>query len=597
VPNSIASKCRNYALLAVAVAGIVIIAVSLIAGIGLRPAHAKGSPTSPDFKAQTLALAKPEQRPAVSPPLAFEENQGQTDPQVNYLARGNGFTLFLTGSDAVFSIHSKTPRDRRLTGRHVRARNTMELSESHAAATAMVRMHLVDANSSARVMAQTPLSAKSNYYLGNDPRNWRTNVSNYATVSYAGVYPGIDLAYHGRQHDLEFDFMVEPEANPALIRLAFNGAAGIATDDSGNLEVGSGSEKLVFHKPFAYQQANGSRQIVDARFVIQADKVGFRLGRYDHSRELVIDPTVTFATFMGGSAEDDAYGVNFDLFGNVYITGQTASTNFPASGGLASTNQGEFDAFVTKLSADGSTVVYSTYVGGSGNDSGNAIAVDAAGDAFVAGGTSSSNFPSNGGFQAASAGGLDAFVLELAASGGSLIYSSYLGGGSDDVANGIAIDGSGNAYVAGSTQSSNFPTTSNVIQGSLNGGNNAFVAKLNSSGSALSYSTFLGGSATDLATAVAIDSAGDAYVTGETDSPDFPVSSGAFQPQCGTDGNCNGGLTDAFVAVLNPSASAFLYSTFLGGADDDQGLGIAVDSSGDAYVAGFTRSNSSFPLQ
>ena len=533
-------------------------------------------------------------------PLAFEQNQGQTDPQVKYMARGNGYTLFLTNHDAVFAIHPKSSGSRLAAGRRSHAHASPQPEPKP---DSVVRMQLVGGNSVAAMATTDELPGKTNYYLGNDPKKWRTNVPQYSRVAYKNIYPGIDLAYYGQQSKLEFDFIVAPESSPAPIDLAFSGAQHLATDASGDLVVSAAAGDVVLHKPVAYQLQNGIRQLVDATFALKANsQVSFNLGNYDHSRELVIDPSVTYSTYLGGTAEDDGYGIGFDGSGNAYVTGQTASTKFPTVGGVApNTNSGGFDVFVTEIAASGGSLIYSTYVGGSGSDSGNALAVDAAGDVFVAGGTSSNDFPTTTGvFQKSFGGGsLNAFVFELNPGGTALTYCTYLGGTGSDVANGIAIDTTG-AYVVGSTTSVDFPTTPNPIQASIHGTGNGFVTKLNSSGSALVYSTYLGGGTGDLASAVAVPygsiGPSSAYVTGLTQNFAFPTTPGVLQPTCGTDGTCNGGVPDAFVTVFNTAGSSFVYSTFLGGSGQDQGLGIAVDSSGDAYVTGLTRS-SDFPLQ
>jgi hypothetical protein len=525
-------------------------------------------------------------------PLAFEQNQGQTDPQVKYMARANGYTLFLTNQDAVFAFHPKSSSSE-LTGRRLSSLRANRVTRPQARPDAVVRMQLVGGKSAVQVAAVDPLPGKTNYYLGNDPQKWHTNVPQYARVGYKDVYPGIDLAYYGEQSKLEFDFIVAPNSNPAPIDLAFHGAQHLITDASGNLVVSSAAGDVVFHKPVAYQQQNGSRQPVDASFVLKANnQVSFALGIYDRSRELVIDPSVTYATYLGGTAEDDGYGIAFDSSGNAYVTGQTASTNFPVAGGVApNTNAGGFDVFVTKLGSSGSSLIYSTYVGGSGNDSGNALAVNAAGDVFVAGGTSSSDFPTTAAaFQKDLAGSLNTFVVELNSGGTALTYSTYLGGTGSDVAGGIAIDATG-AYIVGSTTSTDFPTL-NPFQSSLAGSSNGFVTKLNTTGSALLYSTYLGGGTGDVASAVAVSS-GAAYVTGATQNVSFPVTSGAFQKTCGS---CSGGLDDAFVTVFDTAGTGLIYSTFLGGAGIDEGLGIAVDAAGGAYVTGMTQSTD-FPVQ
>ena len=593
-----ASKRRIYA---VCVPVIAAIAMALLVVSHQPRSHqprAAKSASSASSLSKTLPATRNRVQAAYAAlPLAFEPNQGQTDGQVKYMARANGYTLFLTNQDAVFAFHSKSSASQlRMRGRAAMA-NGGSAPVAKEKPPAVVRMRLVGENLSAQITAANQLPGKSNYYLGNDPKKWQTNVSQYARVAYKNIYPGIDLAYYGEQSKLEFDFIIAPESSPAPIDFAFSGAKQLATDASGNLIVSSAAGDVVLHRPVAYQQQNGTRQLVDARFALKGkNQVSFDLGSYDHSRELVIDPTVTYSTYLGGLAEDDGLGIAFDGSGAAYVTGETESTNFPTLGGVApNTNAGSFDAFVTKVAADGLTLVYSTYVGGSGSDSGNFIAVDASGDAIVAGGTSSSDFPvTTGAFQTSFKGGsLDAFIFKLNPGGTALTYSTYLGGTGTDFAVGLALDGSGNAYVVGSTGSTDFPTL-NPIQKQLNGTTNGFVTKLNASGSALLYSTWLGGGTGDFASAIAVDSSGNAYVTGGAASTHFPITTGAFQTTCGS---CSGILDNAFVTVINAAGSNYVYSTFLGGADNDQGLGIAVDSAGDAYVTGMTDSSGTFPIK
>jgi hypothetical protein len=536
-------------------------------------------------------------------PLAFEQNQGQTDSQVKYMARANGYTLFLTANDAVFSLRSRASQAESSSVRSasaLRAKNPRG-QNSEKASTAVVRMQLVGGNSLAKVASGDQLPGKTNYFIGNDPSKWRSNVTRYARVSYADVYPGVNLAFHGAQRQLEFDFVVAPGANPAPIGFHFTGAQRMNTDDSGNLILSSAAGDVLLHKPVAYQEENGARQNVDARFVLKANnQVSFQLGNYDRSRELVIDPAVSYAysTYLGGSGAEQAYGIAFDSSGDAYVTGQTASQNFPGtSGGFTGTAQ----VFVTKISSAGSSLVYSTYIGGTGanGDSGNAIAVNSSGDAFVAGNTTSTDFPTTAGvFQTVLHGTAgNAFVLKLDSSG-AITYSTYLGGTGDDTALGVALasDGSGDVYVAGKASSTNFPTTSNPLQGYLSGSTGSgFVTKLNASGTApLLFSTYLGGSSVgdgDLASAVAVDSSNNVYVTGQTFSSTFHTTTGAFQTGCGS---CTNGNSNAFVTVINPAGSSYIYSTFLGGNALDVADGIAVDSANSAYVTGATES-SNFP--
>ena len=525
-------------------------------------------------------------------PLAFERNQGQTDTRVTYMARANGYILFLTPNDAVFSLRSpsapsKTSAVRR--GTELLARNLAKPRNRQKDSVAVVRMQLAGGNALAQIAPSEPLPGTINYFVGNDPSKWQTHVAQYARVSYQDVYPGVNLTFHGAQRQLEFDFAVAAGASPAPIGLHFTGAKSMKTDDSGNLVVSSAAGDVLLHKPVAYQEQNGARQPVDAQFILKANNVSFKLGNYDHSRELVIDPSVSYlySTYLGGSGNDAGYGIAFDGNNNAFVTGQTASANFP---GASNTLTGTANVFVTCIAGNGQSLLYSVYVGGDGanGDSGNAIAVDLAGHAFIAGGTTSNNFPHTPGvFQSTLKGTINAFVLELAPFNGALAYSTYLGGTSTDVALGIALasDNSGDVYVAGKTSSGDFPTL-NPIQTSGGG----FVTKLNSSGTALAFSTYLA-VAGDSVNAVAVDSSDNAYVTGQTYSSSFHTTTGAFQTTCGS---CANGNANAFVTVLNPNGNSYVYSTFLGGSSLDAGDGIAVDSANNAYVTGVTTS-SSFP--
>lgn len=574
-----------------------IIAIALLAVSPVRrPADAVKGPVA-SLPART-ATAAPAARSRIQAnyaalPLAFEPNHGQTDASVKYLARGNGYTLFLTGSDAVFALHSSQAEP---SGTQIKVRRSDFISNarrrnraSQKDLSAVVRMQLAGGNSSPRVAASGQLPGVSNYFIGNDPGKWRSDVAHYARVSYEDVYPGVDMAFHGAQRQVEFDFVVAPGADATPIGFHFTGTQSMKTDDSGNLVIASAAGDILLHKPVAYQEQNGKRQPVDARFVLNAkNRVNFELGNYDHSRELVIDPSVSYSDYLGGSAEDDGYGIAADSSGNGYVTGQTESTNFPVVGSvLSNMNGGGFDVFVTKIAADGSSLVYSTYVGGSSDESANAIVVDSSGDAFVVGGTTSTNFPTHSALQSSYGGNGDAFVFELNPSGSSLTYSTYLGGSGTDVAFGVAIDSSG-AYVTGSTASTGFPGTSlSTLQPVYGGGSSdAFVTKL-SLADTLVYSTYLGGNGLDLGGGIAVDSSGNAYIAGSTESSsDFPLHSALY-------GTFGGGTSDAFVTVINPTGTAYIYSTYLGGSGADAGDGIAVDSTG-AYVVGTTES-SDFP--
>ena len=383
--------------------------------------------------------------------------------------------------------------------------------------TSAIRLHLVGGNPHSTISASSQLPSHSNYFIGNDRSRWHAGVPHYARVSYRDAYPGVNMEYYGVQKQLEFDFIVAAGASPNPIRLGVTGANRISTDEQGNLILASSAGNVLLHKPVAYQQSAGVRQPVDARFVLQShDQVSFELGNYDRSRELLIDPSVTYATYLGGTAEDDWHAIAVDGSGNAWVTGQTKSTDFPTKNSLFAYKTG-FDVFVSEFSSTGS-LLYATYIGGSSDDSGNAIAIGASGGVYVAGGTKSSDFPTQGTpYQNSLKGTINAFVLELNSTGSTLMYSTFLGGSGSDVANGLAVDGSGNAYAVGSATSTDFPPK-NPLPNETAGG---FVTELNPSGSALVYSTYLGAGPTDFSSAVAVDSAGNAYVTGGTQSSSF----------------------------------------------------------------------------
>ncbi len=534
-------------------------------------------------------------------PLSFEINRGQTDEAVKFLSRGKGYTLFLTSTDAVLSLRKGSAEPEAQVPRLVNDRGGTGVSPvasgSPLPQPAVLRMKLLGANPEARVTGIEELPGKSNYFIGNDPEKWRTNVPHYSKVSYEEVYPGIDLVYYGTdQQQLEYDFVVSPGADPKAIQLAVEGAEEIRVDGDGDLVVETEGGEVRFHKPVVYQKEEPQRQYLDGRYVLDEanHEVSFEIAAYDASKPLIIDPVLSYSTYVGGSETDEGSGIAVDASGNAYVTGSTRSANFPVVSPFQSSNNG-FDVFVTKLNSSGNALLYSTYLGGSVSfgDFGGDIAVDSSGNAYVTGTTFSTDFPMANPFQAGLNGTSDAFVAKLNADGSALLYSTYLGGSGtenpdDPVDGGIAVDGLGNAYVTGTTFSTDFPTV-NPLQAAHGGGiDDAFVTKLNPTGSALVYSTYLGGDGGESGTSIAVDSSGNAYVTGSTFSTDFPTAS-PIQATIG-------GNDDAFVTKLNAAGSAIVYSTYLGGTQREQGSGIAADSSGNAYVTGQTDSTD-FPIQ
>ncbi len=509
-------------------------------------------------------------------PLSFEANQGQTDRQVNFLSRGSGYTLFLTPNEAVLSLKQASSED-------------------------VLLMQLVGANPTAHVAGLDEQSGKSNYLIGNDPSQWHTDIVNYGRVEYRNVYAGIDIVYYGNQRQLEYDFIVAPGADPALIRLAFHGVERMSLDAEGNLVLQTAGGDVVEHAPVVYQELDGVSRPVAGRYVLQENgQVGFALGAYDVSQPLTIDPILSYSTYLGGSGNDYGYGIAVNSAGEAYVTGWTVATNFPKMNPYQSANGGGQDVFVTKLNALGTGLVYSTYLGGSGNDLGQGIAIDGAGNAYVAGLTQSANFPTTANaYQSAKspvAVGNNGFLAKLSDDGKVLLYSTCLGGSSGDWALGVAADGAGKAYVTGWTGSIDFPHTTGAYQTAFGGGVDAFITKLDtmaSGAASLVYSTYLGGASYDKASGISVDSSGAAYVTGFT-SGNFPIApapSGVVIQRA-----FGGGQYDAFVTKLNAAGSDLDYSTYLGGSGDDVGNAIAVDKvTGEAYVLGSTFS-ANFPM-
>jgi hypothetical protein len=453
-------------------------------------------------------------------------------------------------------------------------------------------MRLVGANPAAKAKGEEELPGKANYFIGNDPDKWRTNVPTYAKVRYEGVFPGVDLVFYGNQRQLEHDFVVSPGADASRIAFRLGGSKKVSLDAEGNLVIVVEGGELRLQRPLIYQDGSGGRRDIPGGYLLKgAREVAFIVDAYDHTKPLVIDPVLAYSTYLGGSSEDSGNCISVDSSGNAYVAGTTYSTNFPTTRGAFQTSlAGVANVFITKLNPGGSGLVYSTYLGGSGGDGALGIAVDSSGNAYVTGSTESSDFPTTAGaFQTTFGGGnFHVFVTKLNPTGTALAYSTYLGGSYAEEGNSIAVDSSGDAYVIGSTASSNFPTTAGAFQTSLMSTGSTFVTKLNRSGSALVYSTFLEGSggSSPLApgNSIAVDSSGNAYVIGIAESADFPTIPGAFQT------TYSGGWENPFVTKLNPAGTALVYSTFLGG-DTDLGVGIAVDSSGNAYLTGSTNSN------
>ena len=573
-------------------------------------------------------------------PLSFQPNRGQSDHRVRFLSQGAGYGLFLTRQGAVLSLSPRSEGVRR-------------------ARSASLSMRLLGANADPPISGARRLPGRVNYLIGRDRSRWQTDVPTFAAVRYSAVWPGIGMTFYGNQRHLEYDFELSPGADVRAIGLLFDGQRQIRIDRSGDLVLDLGGQSMRQLRPVAYQVVGGRRKSVSSRYVLRGDgRVGLRVGAYDHARPLVIDPQLVYSTYLGGSGRDasalggvtfrigdGATGVALDSAGNAYVAGQALSPDFPTtagsvqptegtifvaklgpSGGLlystylsildpnvgaataggidvdwagnayivgsgrVATTPGAFrttgpGVFVSKLNPTGTNLVYSTYLGG-GRASG--VAIDSSSHAYITG-IAASDFPTTAG--AFQTNGPGAFVTKLNPSGSGLVYSTYLGGSSPigDEASGIAVDLAGHAFITGTAFTTDFPVTPGALQTSNRaagqGGGNAFVTKLNPGGTGIAYSTYLGGSYNTNGTGIAIDSAGNSYVTGSTSS-DFPTTAGAFQTVYpGSAPGAPGGPT-GFVSKLNPAGTGLVYSTYLGGPGGASGAGIAVDSTGNVYVAG-----------
>ncbi len=534
-------------------------------------------------------------------PMNFTLNQGQNDSRVKFTARGRGYSLFLTSTEAVLS-----------------------LQRANSLGSTALRMRLFQANDNPAISGLDPLPMVSNYYLGNDPSKFRENVPHFAKVKYAQVYPGIDVVYYGKQQELEYDFIVAPGADPNMIQMKFVGARKLSLADNGDLVINTKGGEVRQHKPIIYQISDGVRQEIAGHFVIEQNRVRFAVATYDETKELVIDPTLTYSTYLGGFEGDEkayAVAVKSGCTGacDSYITGEAASLTFPDTN-LGSTWAGGKDVFIAKMDATGTGVdamnnplVFFTFLGGAADDQGRGIKANAAGQTYVVG-LMGSNFVVPGGVTGAvtadpAANNADAFVARLGATG-NLLNFTYLGGSGYDQANAIAFnDANTNVCVTGQTYSPNFPITGGVHDNSHNNGYDAFVSRLTANLGTLNYSTFLGGGNMDYGNAIDVFN-GLIYVAGNTQSSNFPTTTNGFDRAI-----TGPAPVDAFVAKLDPAlptATELQYSTYLGGNGREYGYGIAVDKAagpnqGQFYItgrshaaganlAGYTNGTLGFPI-
>ncbi|MDQ3934096.1 MAG: SBBP repeat-containing protein [Actinomycetota bacterium] len=565
-------------------------ALAIAAALVLVALGEGGVPTTLDHSSGTATTEKP------APAPAFEQNRGQAGGEVEYLARGSGYTLFLTPTEAVLSLQAGEPGTTTLMGDGSLTRGTGMEADG-----AVVRMGLAGASSQPEIAGRSRKPATASYIRGDDPSKWRTGVPTFGRVQYTGVYPGIDMAWYGNSAGLEYDFEVAAGADPSRIGLTFEGAEGVSVGSAGELVVRTAAGDLSHQRPFAYQETNGVRERVEAGYVLRRDgSVGFELGSYDRAKPLVIDPQIVYSTYIGGNRSDRGADVAVDGAGNAYIVGSTESPDFPTTSGAFRTSApgGDSDVFVSKLSQDGSTLEYSTYLGTGGQDFGHSIAVNGDGHAFVTGKAAWGDFPTTpGAFRETDPSSTaDLFVAKLSTDGSSLDYGTYLGSrGVFDDFGAVAIDADGSAYVAGTTDGDNWPTTPGAFQssdpepGPPASGFDGYVTKLTPDGSGLEWSSYLGGpTGHGGPQAIAVEGE-NAYVTGTSNADGFPTTPGAYRETAPSPGQ----ESDAFVAKFATDGSKLEYGTYLGGNTSDNAHGIDVRD-GVAYVGGFTGSDN-FP--
>ncbi|MCT7956090.1 SBBP repeat-containing protein [Laspinema palackyanum] len=499
-------------------------------------------------------------------PLSFIPNAGQLDPTVNFSVRGASHGIFFTPDEVVFSVAAQPD------------------PESDELQSSVVRLEFVGANGNPVIEGIEPLPGLANFLSGSDESSWSGNLPTYQGIAYRDLYDGIDLVYRGTEGELKREFVVDPGADPGQIRLDYSGIEAVTLRE-GALVLQTALGELIEAAPIIYQDIEGDRVAVAGQYELLGEgQVGFELGAYDPNYALIIDPTLQYSSYLGGTLQDQGDAIALDAEGNIYIAGRTISTDFPTRIPIQSTISNppsfKFDAFITKIAADGASAFYSTYLGGLENDRALDVVVDSRGSAFVVGETSSDNFPVTvGTAQTAANGETDGFILKLTPNGGFIELGTYFGGARSDSVNSITLDNEGNFYVTGQTFSENFPMVS-AVQNTIGGnGSDVLVAKFNPVGG-LVYSTFLGGFGNDVGNAIAVDANQNVYVTGQASTDNFPLVSELQRRYRG------GG--DAFVTKISSDGSELIYSTYLGGRDSDVGNAIAVDAAGHVYVAGST---------
>jgi hypothetical protein len=489
-------------------------------------------------------------------PLYYERNVGQADPAVKVISRGGGFLSLMTGKDThLLNIATKRPIDLKFAG----------------------------AGQPGEPEFEGELPGVSHYYLGRDPEKWRRGVRHYAKVRFPNVYPGIDVVFYSNDDRMEYDFIVRPGGDPNVIKMAWTGVEATAIDESGDLIVTTSVGNIRQKQPVVYQDIGGKRVKVEARYRRESgDTYAVDLVRWDPLFTLVVDPSLQYSTFVGGSMDEEASALTVDPFGSALVGGYTHSTDFPIGGALVNTRSSQADAFVTRLSGEGNELIFTAFLGGEGGDDVRGLAVDAEEEIYATGATGSGSFPTtSNAFQPFFAGGnQDSFVFKLSASGSQLVYCTYFGAdGTVESGNGIVVDALGSATIAGTTSGAALVTSVGAIDRTGNGGDDGFVARFSANGRQLVFSTFLGGGAPDSIKGITRDPAGELFVVGTTRSTDFPTTAGVYQ-------RVLSGPADAFVCKLSQNGKKLTFCSLFGGTGTDEGSAIALESGGRIVIAG-----------
>ncbi len=519
-------------------------------------------------------------------PLCFTENQGQWDERAFFRANAGGATMWFTREGVYYQFLRKIDRDISNPDHSFQMPYEPFELKPDSFEQLVIKASFVGANPNPVISGKELIDYKCNYFIGNYPNEWHTDVPNYQAVQFEEIYPGIDLKYYGNGIQMEYDFIISPGTDYTQIQIKYDGARSLSVNSSGELVVQTDWGDVIEQRPIIYQMDSGMRQKIEGKYKITGDNIfSFNLDdNYNPNLPLIIDPVLVYSTYLGGSGTDIVSDLAVDNSGCAYVVGATFGYDFPTLNPYQ-TDQGDVDIIVTKLSDMGNSLIYSTYLGGGDWDQGLAIDVDNQGCAYITGATCSYSFPTVNPYQTKPGpiGDFDGFVAKFSSAGNDLLYSTYLGGNDHESISAIVVDASGCAYVTGGTSSTDFPTLNHIQTDQPE--KDAFVTKISSSGSSLIYSTYLGGNQSDGATDLAVDEFGCSYITGGTRSTDFPINN-PFQD--------HGGNNDVFVTKLSGSGNSMAFSTFLGGDSNEAGLSIVVNDIGESYITGVTLS-SDFP--